>query len=161
VRSTVTWLKAEASRRAAHAWKEAWSAMDRTQAWWGPALSKPPSTQLAGFHKDFEGPRELQCRIVQCLTGHCFVGEYYARFVPTEGVACKCGNPYESLQHVLFKCPAYIRARQAIYARFARPTRNALFSSNEGLDALADFLFRCRALRKRSQVLWPAADGNG
>ncbi|KAI0717943.1 hypothetical protein C8Q72DRAFT_752873, partial [Fomitopsis betulina] len=32
--------------------------------------------------------------------GNAFTGEYYARFVPTEDVACPCGTPFQTPRHI-------------------------------------------------------------
>jgi hypothetical protein len=153
VTSTVTWTKGEATRKATDAWVREWKDLDQTRAWWGEALGKPPFTKIAKFHMDFKGPHDLHCRVVQVVLGHCFVGEYYQRFnVDVGHVGCECGSPDESLDHVLFDCHAYCqwRTRRALYERFKLPTRKKIFGSARGLEALADFLHRCKAFRKRS-----------
>jgi hypothetical protein len=45
--------------------------------------------------------REVYGRIVQCRTGHAFMGEYYAKFVPTESVRCRCGERFQTRAHIL------------------------------------------------------------
>ena len=127
-------------------------------------MSKPPSTKIRKFFKAFEGPRDLQSRVVQVLLGHCFVGEYAERFnVGAGDTGCECGAPHETLEHVLLECFKYSRAREALYERFLFPTRKKIFGSEEGLEALADFLHRCKAFRKRSRPRGPDAadDGDG
>jgi ribonuclease HI len=163
IKSTVTWLGTRATRKATTTWKRDWETWARDRSWWGPGVANPPSTKLSRFHQDFQGPRGTQCRVVQCILGHCFAGEYYARFVPSEGRGCKCGDPFESFNHVIFECHAYAGARSALYHRFRFPTRRLLFGSESGLEALADFLHRCRAFTKTSPGPWPAApdDGDG
>ncbi|KAF8480401.1 hypothetical protein DFH94DRAFT_742599 [Russula ochroleuca] len=44
------------------------------------------------------------------VTGHAFIGEYTRRFYPRhtrEQIACPCGEPIETVEHVLLHCPRY------------------------------------------------------
>jgi ribonuclease HI len=160
VGSTLTWLGMRASRQATKTWVQEWELLDWTLSWWGPALSKPPSTKIARFHKGFTGSCELQCRLIQVLLGHSFAGEYYAWFVPSEDTACPCGNPWQGLEHVLWECPVFGHARGALRLAYCRPTWAQLFSTNKGLTSLANFLHRTRAFKKASSARWPPADGD-
>lgn len=49
--------------------------------------------------------RRVYGLVTQCRTGHAFTGEYYARFVPTENVACPCGTHLQTRKHILLECP--------------------------------------------------------
>jgi ribonuclease HI len=163
VASTITWAKGEATSKATNAWTQEWKDLDRTRAWWGEALGKPPSTKIAKFHKDFKGPCNLQCCVVQVVLGHCFVGEYYSRFNVNAGhIGCECGAADGSLDHVLFDCFAWRWAREALYECFRLPTRKKIFGSDWGLEALADFLHRCKAFHKRLvRRVFATPEGNG
>ncbi|KAF9509918.1 hypothetical protein BS47DRAFT_1275083, partial [Hydnum rufescens UP504] len=46
-------------------------------------------------------------RLVQCRTGHAFIGQYYERFVPDESATCCCGERLETRTHILQDCPLY------------------------------------------------------
>lgn len=50
-------------------------------------------------------PREVFGRIVQCRTGHVFIGEYYATIVPYKPVDCICEDGYQTRAHSLRDCP--------------------------------------------------------
>ena len=48
------------------------------------------------------------------ITGHTFVGEYTQRFYPEHTpaqIACPCGRPVQTVEHVLLECPIYAAAR--------------------------------------------------
>ncbi|KAJ3759891.1 hypothetical protein EV360DRAFT_40953 [Lentinula raphanica] len=49
--------------------------------------------------------RELFGGVVQCRTGHAFVGKYYSKFVPGENVDCPCGEALQTREHILRECP--------------------------------------------------------
>jgi hypothetical protein len=158
--STLTWLGACALRQAAKAWVQEWELLDWTLSWWGPALSKPPSTKIACFHKSFTGSCKLQCRLIQVLLGHCFAGEYYTWFVLSEDTACPCGNPWQGLEHILWECPVFGQARGALCLAYHRLTQAELFGTTKGLTSLADFLHHTRVFKKGFSACWPPADAN-
>jgi ribonuclease HI len=60
-------------------------------------------------HKHFKDmPREVYGRMIQCRTGHAFLGEYYKHFnIPVDDTACPCGKPLQTRNHVLYDCPLY------------------------------------------------------
>lgn len=69
-------------------WKTAWL-RSSAQGNFAPANRLPPSLKP---RKHFAlTNRELYGRLVQCRTGHAFLGEYYQRFVPSEDPTCPCG----------------------------------------------------------------------
>ncbi|KAL4064721.1 hypothetical protein V8B97DRAFT_1875867, partial [Scleroderma yunnanense] len=53
--------------------------------------------------------REVYGRLIQCRTGHAFLGEYYTKFVPSE-VSCRCGHNMQTCSQVLVDCPLFARA---------------------------------------------------
>ncbi|KAJ3888322.1 hypothetical protein GG344DRAFT_22147, partial [Lentinula edodes] len=46
-------------------------------------------------------PREVYGRLIQCRTRHAFLGEYYAKFVPTEPTQCPCGARTQTRDHII------------------------------------------------------------
>ncbi|KAG1884001.1 hypothetical protein F4604DRAFT_1574888, partial [Suillus subluteus] len=58
-------------------------------------------------------PREVYGQLVQCRTGHGFIGEYYATesFVPTESISCPCGGPRQMREHILRNCSLFTHQR--------------------------------------------------
>src|SRR5262249_52994100 len=65
----------------------------------------PPS--LKPTERLTDTKREVFGRLTQCRTGHCFCGEYYDSFVPTETVSCPCGELFQTRDHILRDCPRY------------------------------------------------------
>ncbi|EPS99366.1 hypothetical protein FOMPIDRAFT_18484, partial [Fomitopsis schrenkii] len=81
-----------------------------------------------------------------CRTGHAFTGEYYARFVPTENVACPCGTHLQTRKHILLECPRYGDARYSTILRVAAsPTVNDILGTQDGIRALAKFIAKTGA----------------
>ncbi|KAG2037848.1 hypothetical protein BDR03DRAFT_956343 [Suillus americanus] len=52
-------------------------------------------------------PRKVCGHLIQCRTGHGYLGEYYVSFVPTEPTSCLCGDPRPTREHILRDCPLF------------------------------------------------------
>ncbi|KII85276.1 hypothetical protein PLICRDRAFT_70422, partial [Plicaturopsis crispa FD-325 SS-3] len=86
-----------------------------------------------------------------CRTGHAFIGEYYADFVPTEQIACPCGEPFQSRDHILATCPLYNPHRH--YLATAIPTLflPEILGTDEGIEALIRFIEKSGAFTKTGE----------
>ena len=155
LRSTLTWARAHGRHSALENWRKDWAAVAKARKGWRDVCRGPPSLHLSEFFRSFTGPRELFSRVTQSALGHAFCGEYYARFVPSESRDCPCGSPAQSREHILLECHAHWRARGALYARFDHPDVPKLYGTQEGLEAVADFLHRCSAFKKHTRRALP------
>jgi hypothetical protein len=66
-------------------------------------------------------------------TGHAFVGEYTQRFYAPhtpEQIACPCGEPIQTVEHVLTACPIYNDARHRHLSANGRPCTLAQLFTN-------------------------------
>jgi ribonuclease HI len=113
-------------------------------------------------HNHFKNTRrEVYSRMVQCRTGHAFIGEYYKRFnIPVDDTYCACGEPSQTRMHVLYECPLYDDHRHLLDLDGETPDINELLGTEEGLEALAAFLQASGAFTKtgrpRSEYSVPA-----
>jgi hypothetical protein len=101
-------------------------------------------------HKHFKDtPREIYGRMIQCRTGHAFLGEYYRRFnILVDDTYCPCGEPSQTRKHVLYDCPQYEEHRHLLNIKDKLPAIEVLLGSEEGLEALAAFLEASGAFTK-------------
>ncbi|KAJ6614976.1 hypothetical protein B0H10DRAFT_1692192, partial [Mycena sp. CBHHK59/15] len=103
-------------------WTAKWKKMHPTGRL-GPADRVPPVWKPKPH---FTGTkREVYGRVVQCRTGHTFIGEYYTKFVPTERMECQCGEPFQT-----------------------RITIPDILGTEKGIRVLAKFLERSGAFTK-------------
>ncbi|CUA75631.1 Muscle M-line assembly protein unc-89 [Rhizoctonia solani] len=86
---TITWARAMAKSKAVKEWSRAW-VNSRHSDLVNQAIARPPSSNLTRAHRLFAGSRAIHSRLIQLLTGHSFIGEYYRRFVPSESTECPC-----------------------------------------------------------------------
>lgn len=145
---SITWSKARATRRAARSWRIHWGNAHKSH-YAVEHLRSPPSLKLSPFHKDPRVSRAVHCRLIQVILGHGFFGEYYAHFVPTEDIDCPCGEPVQTLRHVLYDCPLHNEARAPMYEVSGPLHPSRLFGTVPGLRAIASFLESSSAFRKR------------
>jgi hypothetical protein len=96
--------------------------------------------------------RSTHSTFYRFTTGHAFTGDYTRRFYPLhtpEQVACPCGEPIQTVEHVLTTCPLYDAARQRHLNANGRPrTLPQLFANAKRVQALLRFLEETRACAK-------------
>ncbi|KAF7792255.1 hypothetical protein EIP86_003291 [Pleurotus ostreatoroseus] len=73
----------------------------------------------------------LFARLTRFLTGHAPVGEFRLRFNLEGPVDCLCGHGLESIHHIVWQCPLWIRTW---------PPSSRLLEQLERLDPFADIL---------------------
>ncbi len=79
----------------------------------------PSTTGNINNRPNTEGPKAKFSRLTHStfyrfITGHAFVGEYMERFFPQhtpDQIACQCGAPLQTIEHVIMHCPLFTAAR--------------------------------------------------
>ncbi|KAI0057604.1 hypothetical protein BV25DRAFT_1779343, partial [Artomyces pyxidatus] len=92
--------------------------------------------------------RATLSRIIQVLTGHCFVGAYYARFVPLESTQCPCGHPVQTREHVLTQCRLHTWARRHLRNVSDTLSLPIILGTPDGVCALQRFIEESGAFSK-------------
>jgi hypothetical protein len=113
-------------------------------------------------------PRRLFGLVLQCRTGHAFMGEYYERHSIDEPRDCPCGAMFQTREHILTECPRYDNWRYLLRAQSPTLSLTAILGTEEGIKALATFIARTGAFTKTGDLgqqpeeepLWPDLDGN-
>jgi hypothetical protein len=95
--------------------------------------------------------REVYGRLVQCRTGHAFIGEYYAKFVPMERIGCRCGECLQTREHILRECEKYAQYRDLLGDASPELSLPEILGTEKGLQALAKFLEASGAFTKTGQ----------
>ena len=108
-----------ARREAVNCMLSAWDTLFRTKKYIGSnflPLYQGKETLLVPTHIN-SGPwmrrtghsHTLTAQMVRCITGHAPIGAFRSKFFPEEPTSCSCGYPMETVAHVLYRCPKYIR----------------------------------------------------
>ncbi|KAJ7679795.1 hypothetical protein B0H14DRAFT_2175015, partial [Mycena olivaceomarginata] len=63
----------------------------------------PPSMKPTPHFQTLK--REIFWCVTQCRIGHCYSGEYYSQFVPSESIDCPCGEAFQIREHIIRECP--------------------------------------------------------
>ncbi|KAJ7241636.1 hypothetical protein C8J57DRAFT_91139 [Mycena rebaudengoi] len=96
--------------------------------------------------------REVYGRLVQCRTGHAFIGEYYAKFVPLERVDCQCGDAFQTREHLLRECGTYEEHRGILRETSAQLSLPDILGTEKGIRALSGFLEKSGAVTKTGRL---------
>jgi len=154
----------EASKIAAiAAWTEEWHISPHTSKVYQTALTTPPDGKTHHtFHvthpaRPEEEPTDKFSRLThstfyRIITGHAFTREYtqcfFAKHTP-EQIACQCGEPLQTVEHVLFRCPLFTATRRCHLTVNGRPRSfPQLLENPERVQSLLRFLEETRACNK-------------
>ena len=97
--------------------------------------------------------REVFGRVVQCRTGHSYIGEFRRSFLPLSPnpTSCLCDGSEETTEtrnHILCDCPRYALHRN-ILVKASRPLAlSVILGSKKGIAALADFISKSGAFSR-------------
>jgi hypothetical protein len=160
IHSTITWAREKAKRRALKAWRNEWTSLPHVNHTAIALRHTPPSLRLNPSLRELDCPRDVQTRIIHAITGHGHIGEYYARFVPSEPSSCPCGEPLQTREHILADCELHNASRHILHKACPTLSTALLLSTRKGLNALAHFLKDSDAFKKaRSEPQLQAPTG--
>ena len=151
---TIKNQKKTAREAAINAWATKWHQAPRTSLVYTTVLRTPPDGRM---HHTFQpkrvrgkGPerpptgetenpdkfsRLNHSTLYRFMTGHAFTGEYTQRFYPLhtqDQIACPCGEPLQTTEHVLLHCPLHSAARRELFTANGRlRTLPQLFDKSE------------------------------
>ena len=168
---TIGKQKEKGKADAVDAWAERWHQSQRTSLAYQTALTRPPDgkphttflaptkqpqdTPAGEPEQEPQGPGEPRAKkakftrktfttFYRIITGHAFVGAYTQRFFPQhtpDQVACQCGEPTQTIEHVLLHCPLFDTSRRKHLMANGRPrNRTQLFKNPERAVKMQRFL---------------------
>ncbi|KAF7330237.1 RnaseH domain transposon factor [Mycena venus] len=135
----------KAKEKVQKSWVKEWKAAPKTGNY-AIANRFPPSLKPTPHFKSLK--REVFGRVTQCRIGHCFSGEYYSRFVPSENVNCPCGEEFQTREHILRVCPRYEDQRHILRSVSRDISLPEILGTKDGITALAKFLEESGAFTK-------------
>jgi hypothetical protein len=155
-------VREKAKQRALKAWRNDWTALPHTNQAAIALRHSPPSLRLSRSLRELDAHRDVQSRIIQTITGHGHIGDYYARFVPSEPTSCPCGEPLQTRDHILTECELHNSSRHILHKACPNLSTSLILSTRKGLNALAHFLKVSEAFKKvRSEQQTSAPSGPG
>jgi ribonuclease HI len=160
IHSTITWACEKAKHRALKAWQNEWKALPHTNQTATALRDSPPSLRLNKLLQEMDGPRDVQARVIQAITGHGHIGDYYARFVPSEPSSCPCGEPLQTRDHILKDCEMYDAPRLTIHKACPSLSTALIFNTRKGIHALVHFLKNSDTFKKAKPELQSQTSNN-
>ncbi|KAF8749671.1 Reverse transcriptase (RNA-dependent DNA polymerase) [Rhizoctonia solani] len=123
---TATWAKCRATQRAAKSWGRLWAEHPHSKTV-QKHIPRPPALKLHPIFQNPSIPRSVSSRLIHVMTGHGCFGEYKARMPFINGSAkCQCGDPNQTIPHLLFHCPLAEDSRKLLSKRHQTSPRNPL-----------------------------------
>ena len=110
----------------------------------GERFPAPPSLRSTPHLRD---KRELFGRLIQCCTGHDYVGDFYVK-IDTTNPACPCGEPYQTCTHVLRDCRLYRNHRYILEEISPLIFSPDILGTHEEIQALAEFPLESNAFTR-------------
>jgi hypothetical protein len=147
--SVITGTRAAGLRKAKgkliRTWTKEWKSRPKSGRF---AMADRMPPKLKATERFIKTKREVFGRLVQCRTGHGFLGEYYNQFVPDENVDCPCGEPFQTREHILRDCPKYQTHRHILEEESRDISLPEILGTEKGIEALIDFLEESGAFTK-------------
>jgi ribonuclease HI len=137
---TITWIKQNATKNASTSWAKLWDKHVIKREDSHTFIPRNPSLTLHPIFNRTKTPRAIECRLVQLLTGHCFLGEYRARFHPDLNPSCQCGESSQTFIHTLLFCPSSEGHRAILRESSPHLKVQELFGTLTGLEAVVEFI---------------------
>ena len=100
--------------------------------------------------------REVFGRVLQCRTGHAYLGEFRRDFLPNspDPRTCPCDNlTPESRAHVIQECPRYTQHRDILENASKHLFLPTILGSKKGISALAEFIQKSSAFSRTGTPL--------
>jgi hypothetical protein len=145
-------------------WAEKWHQSPHTSKVYQMTLTMPPDGKphhtfhIAHPHgTPEENPpakfsRLTHSTLYRFITGHTFMGEYTQRFFTQhtpEQITCQCGEPLQTIEHVLLQCPLFTAACRRHLTVSGRPrSLPQLLENPKRVESLLRFLEEMRACNK-------------
>ncbi|KAF8750638.1 Reverse transcriptase (RNA-dependent DNA polymerase) [Rhizoctonia solani] len=139
---TITWARTRATKRATANWGKIWNEHTTARPDSGTYIPRPPALKLHPIFNRPTYPRNVQCRLVQFLTGHGFYGAYSARFHSHIDPQCPCGEPSQTPEHMLMFCPETEKYRHIITDVSPEHSWEEIFGTLPGLEAVSEFILK-------------------
>ncbi len=104
-----------------------------------------PTTQLPTHFKSLP----ISGHLSQLITGHSYLNAHLYRLRMSDSPACRCGEPEETISHILLYCPALNEARSHLRASVCNvggswpPSSSTLCKNRSTLRALIHFVETC------------------
>lgn len=135
-------------------WQQEWSRYP-LQGHFAISNRIPPTIKPTKHFRDLRFNRELFGRLMQCRTGHGYIGEYYQQFHINESIDCPCGEELQTREHILRECPRYEESREELRKVSRDIVLSDILGTMQGIKALTKFLGKSGAFSRSGEGRTP------
>jgi len=100
----------------------------------------PPSLNPTKHFTELKDQREVFGHLIQCRTGHAYIGEFHKQFFPKKSVACECDENLQTHEHILRSCTRYTDHWGSLQDENREIALPELLGTPKGITALTEFL---------------------
>ncbi|KIK63305.1 hypothetical protein GYMLUDRAFT_163216, partial [Collybiopsis luxurians FD-317 M1] len=136
-------------------WKKVWENRS-VHGCFAIANHSPPPLKPTQHLK--ETPRKIFGRLMQCWTGHGYIGGYFSKFVPSKNIDCSRGEPHQTREDILQECPRYEQHRHILRKVSQDLSLEEILRSLEGIDALVSFIGKSGAFTRNGNTCKPSTE---
>jgi ribonuclease HI len=112
LRKSISALRQAYSDHANKEWTENWKSSERYKRLQTSDTVPPHSSKFLKLTSDHRITRKMASIMFQLRTGHIPLNSYLHRFKKVDHARCPaCGDPKESVEHYMLRCPAYAHER--------------------------------------------------
>ncbi len=145
---TIKDQKAKTREAAVTNWAQHWHQMPHSSLAYKTALTKLPDSWahpvFLAAQNEAKSSRKTLCTLYRVITGHAFIGSYTQRFYlnhTQDQIACSCGEPVQTVEHVLLNCPLHTTTCRKYLTANSRPRNlSQLFNHPKRITAMIQFL---------------------
>jgi hypothetical protein len=110
-----------------------------------------PSLNPTKHFVNLKDNREVFGRVLQCRTGHAYLGEFRRTFLPNspDPHTCPCDDDTpESRAHIILDCPRYAQHRDILEKASKHLALPTILGTSKGISALAEFIQKSGAFSR-------------
>jgi len=100
----------------------------------------PPSLNPTKHFTELQNQCEVFGHLIQCRTGHAYMGEFRKQFFPEKSINCECGETLQTREHIIRTCTHYETHRAKLQNENHELALPELLGTPNGIAALTEFI---------------------
>jgi ribonuclease HI len=154
IKHSVSALRQANNKERNETWKKAWQVTDRYKRFSAKDTASPASQKFLSLISDHRISRRMASLIFQLRAGHAPLNSYLHRFQKVDSARCPaCGDPRETAEHFLLRCPKYAHERWPLLAALRRTTPSTidLLSNPKTIIPLINYIEATERFRENKE----------
>ena len=152
IKLSISALRQANNKERNETWKKGWQATRRYKRFQAKDVASPASRKYLTLISDHRIPRRLASLIFQLRVGHSPLNSYLHRFQKVDSARCPaCGDPHETTEHFLLRCPKFAHKRWPLLALLNRttPSLTDLLTNQKAIIPLINYIEATERFREK------------